>query len=166
MRLVGLILFFLLPVITSAQESEEESPEERTSIVKKNSIYLEAFGYAVFSASLNYERSFQLDEKAFLGLRGGLTYFYGIQGIAELNGFFFGPKHFLELGVGTCTFTGWHFSEDSEENDFVLRDMQPNGRIGYRYQGPKGLTIKAGPFLYYDGDEVMPLPSVSLGYSF
>lgn len=39
-------------------------------------------------------------------------------------------------------------------------------RAGYRYQGPKGFLFRAAPLLGYIDGGFMPLPAISIGYSF
>lgn len=140
--------------------------EENHHTLRKNSIYAEGLGYSLFFGSLNYERNIRLTDHTYLGIRGGIAFSYGVHGIVELNGFFFGPKHFLETGIGTCSLSGWHFSDEPDGSYFKFSSLQPAGRIGYRYQGTIGFLVKAAPFIFHDGDKLRVWPSVSIGYSF
>jgi len=57
------------------------------------------------------------------------------------------------------------YSEDGN----VTGELSPFGvtfRTGYRYQGPRGLLIRAAPNFIFSGDHFYILPALSLGYSF
>ena len=162
--LIGLMCW--AGMLSAQTASKAYRVEDVKPIVRKNSLYAEAFGYSLMSLSVNYERRFILSDWSNLGLRGGMTYFFGLHGIAELNAFFFGQKHFLELGVGTSTFSGWHFSDEPGQSYFAFKDMALSGRIGYRYAGEKGFLVKAAPYVFYDGDNLRVWPSASVGFSF
>jgi len=163
-----LILFLVITGSTSSygQDVNRTNDIETHKVIRKNSLHAEGFGYSLFFVSANYERSFRMVDKMYLGLRGGVAYSFGFQAILELNVFFLGPKHFIEGGIGTCTLSAWHFSDEPGDDYFKISNLQPSGRIGYRYQGTKGFLIKTAPYFFNDGDKLRIWPSASLGYSF
>lgn len=112
--------------------------------------------------SLNYSRRF--------GIRGVVTLGCGLVWIdtpgivlesTYLNG---KTRHFLETGVSIF----WLFdAEEGETAEFYGQTMIGGAvRIGYRYQGFKGLLIRAAPQLIFFDGALALLPALSLGYSF
>jgi hypothetical protein len=128
-----------------------------TSVSKKdtrrNSIYAGIL-------SLNYSRRFGNEGGITLG--GGLIWLDAPGIVIESSVLIGGARHFLEPGInGFCLFDGGEIA--------VFYDQQMIGgsfRLGYRYQGPKGLLIRAAPQLSIFDGEVALLPALSLGYSF
>jgi hypothetical protein len=93
---------------------------------------------------------------------GGICNFDGWGLIAEssllLGG---GVKHFIEPGIMGAYSFDRSSSEEGEEPNMGVVSI----RIGYRYQGPRGLLIRAAPNLIF-ADEFYLLPALSLGFSF
>jgi len=114
-----------------------------TENLPRNSVYLGIM-------SVNYSRTLGGNP---LGITLGVGFSYidspGI--LAEITGLKGRKKHFFEFGI-----MGVYYA------DFpgVLL------RLGYRFQGPKGLLIRAAPLLGILDGKLMPLPALSLGYSF
>jgi len=52
---------------------------------------------------------------------------------------------------------------ESEENNSLTGITI---RLGYRYQGKKGLLLRAAPNLTFIEGDVVLLPALSIGYSF
>lgn len=76
-----------------------------------------------------------------------------------------GLRHYFESGImGFCLFdlsTGT--IADDGDTEFAGATL----RLGYRYQGPGGLLIRAAPNLaFFISGEVWLMPALSLGYSF
>jgi hypothetical protein len=121
--------------------------------IRRNSIYAGIL-------SINYSRRFGKEGSITLG--GGLIWLDAPGIVLESTILIGGTRHFLEPGInGFCLF--------DEGGIAVFYDEQMIGgsfRLGYRYQGPKGLLIRAAPQLTINSGGVALLPALSLGYSF
>ena len=93
-----------------------------------------------------------------------VSFAFGL-GIASPDGFaFYGEatlmigrqKHYFETGFSSA------FLPMADDSGF----LGPIFRAGYRYQGPKGFLFRSAPTLGYIDGEFLPLPALSLGYSF
>lgn len=123
--------------------------------LRKNSFYYELLGIGLFFGSVNYDRLIPITKKTAIGLRGGLGIYEKVFFVGEFNVLIGTSKHFFECGVGT-PFTDIFF--------------MPMFRAGYRYQGPKGLLIRAAPMYFRaenDNDEIKNMFwfGLSIGYS-
>ena len=138
--------------------SEPGNGKTITSVkdIRKNSVYYEFLGNGLFFGSVNYDRLIPITKKIAIGLRGGLGIYEKVFFVGEFNVLTGTSNHFFECGVGT-PFTDIFFT--------------PMIRVGYRYQGPKGLLVRAAP-LYFrpvnDDEETFNIFwfGLSIGYSF
>ena len=128
---------------TSTIESAMEDIE-----LQKNSVYLGI-------GTLCYGRTYP-------GYPVGFA--FGI-GIASPDGFAFYAeatmlfgrnKHYLETGLSTAVIP---FGGKPEF-------LGPIFRFGYRYQGPRGFLFRSAPTLGFIDGDIIPLPALSIGYSF
>lgn len=152
------IIFLLLYGSINAQDSNNKNTTKNS--IRKNSIYFELFGVGIIY-SINYDRILQISKKTGIILRGGINYIpaFNIKPhpIGEIDVFMGSPMNFLEFGFGT---TFYH-----PELDFPVMV-----RIGYRYQGPKGMLFRIAYF-YTPGeypcfDDIDLWGGLSIGYSF
>jgi hypothetical protein len=144
-------LVFLVTICFSINLLLAQSPDNQIkdpkNLTRTNSIYAELYG---FVGIINYGKAFKYKPQKFLTLNVGLSYFDAPIVLGETTLLIGKVHHYLEPGVGIIVWGG----EDSE--------VKPSIRIGYRYQGKKGLLFKAG--LFGPVDELFPV--VGLGYSF
>jgi len=122
--------------------------------VLRNSMYIGIF-------SINYARMFPVGQATGITTGGGITFLDGPGIVLESSVLLGGAKHFGEfgimwipiLGVGKETFEDWQGGIISI-------------RAGYRYQGPGGLLFRLGLNVASADGEIIPLPALSIGYSF
>jgi len=116
-----------------------------TETIRKNSLYLEILGNgAVYS--FNYDRLFPIKKTMALVLRVGGNEYHGSQ-TDEKSYNFLGSiglisgksRHFVEPGLGYTYFSG------SPDRLIILS-------VGYRFQGRKGLLVRATP-MYINNSE-------------
>ncbi|MEN8227765.1 MAG: hypothetical protein ABFS38_06380 [Bacteroidota bacterium] len=125
--------------------------------IRKNSVYLGLL-------SINYARMIPLSHNTGLTLGGGLINFDGWGVVAESSVLIGGVRHFLEPGI-----MGFYFfvpSEDYNNPDMDVVDSAVSIRVGYRYQAPWGLLIRAAPNLIFTDQDTYLFPALSVGYSF
>ncbi|MEN8227449.1 MAG: hypothetical protein ABFS38_04785, partial [Bacteroidota bacterium] len=151
------ILFLIISVLQTsviAQQSEIGTTSIHES--RKNSVYIE-FGGVGFMSSLNYDRIIPIAKQLAIVPRVGIGIFDFVFPVYEINLIAGGPKHFFETGFG-------QYLMNLPQPDFMIR-------AGYRYQGNKGLLLRAAPQLYNaevdEGiSELRFWFALSLGYSF
>jgi hypothetical protein len=158
--LISLVLFMSATNFFAQENASSVGP-------KKNAIFLEAGGSAVWY-SVNYERKFPF--KSMHRITTGIgTLFIPIDSSPIFSGvltagYLYGEKHNLELGVGACYL-------------FTDPDFVGSARIGYRYEGNKGVQFRIGISpIYgkfaatgieeYSGKGVLPWGYISIGYAF
>ena len=130
-------------------------PEYPTSIrdIQKNSVY-------VGIGTLMYSRLMPLDQFG-ITLGVGIFNFDGWGTLAECTVLKGGVKHFFEPGImGFLVFSP--NSQDSEDPSAGGATI----RLGYRYQGPGGLLLRAAPNLIFTDGDFYIFPALSVGYSF
>ncbi len=160
--LIFLLSYFLICGIMSAQNANLK--DSGMYDIRKNSIYLEILGNgAVYS--FNYDRTLPLSNMLAMFLRVGGNEYHGadtnevsINLIGATGILYGGPKHFFETGIGYTHFCG-----------FPDRLIALTG--GYRFQGPKGLVIRATPMYIYNTEKGDTFGNnfwfgLSFGYSF
>ncbi len=138
--------------------SESGDGKTITSVkdIRKNSVYYEFLGNGLFFGSVNYDRLIPITKNIAITLRGGISYYDNVFFIGEINMLVGRSNHFFEGGVAY---------------PFINVDFPPMIRAGYRYQGPKGLIVRAAP-LYFrpvnDDGEINNIFwfGLSIGYSF
>lgn len=118
------------------------------SKLQKNSIYLGL-------GSLCYGRTFPGYPASFT-IAGGLAWPDGLGIYLESTAMFGKYKHYFETGLATAFLP----------YDSGLGFLGVILRCGYRYQGPKGFLFRSAPTLGFIDGEIIPLPALSLGYSF
>ena len=133
---------------------------------KKNSIYLDLGGYAVWY-SLNYEHKISLATNHRFALGGGISIIPPDEDANFLIGasvnYLYGKVHNLEVGISP--------SYDLTGKEFLFAP-----RIGYRYEAPKGFLFRIGLSPVYGNfftndasdnqKEFVPWGYISFGYSF
>ena len=132
--------------------------------IRKNSIYFEILGNGV-AYSINYDRIIPLKNRLAMFLRVGGNEYHGEDtdklsfNLLGATGILYGgPKHFLDMGVG------YTFFMDYSDRLIVITG-------GYRFQGPKGLVIRATPMYIYNTEKGDTFGNslwfgFSFGYSF
>jgi hypothetical protein len=144
------ILFFS-PIISFGQENV------KTTEIKRNSIYLEAFGQGLYN-SFSYDRLYNVDKKIKTSFTAGLTIIPHpellVLALPISYNYIFGQKnHHLELGIG---FTAMYLregqidaSEEYTDNNGIIEQNNFIGhtnnfysyftpKLGYRFQKPSG----------------------------
>lgn len=144
---------------SSIIESPKPGPAASIKDIQKNSVY-------VGIGTLIYSRMFP-GNKVGITLGAGIFNFDGWGLLAESDLLLGGIKHFFEPGfMFLFSLEPEHvYSEDGN----IVGELSPFGvafRTGYRYQGPKGLLIRAAPNFVFFGEDFYVLPALSLGYSF
>ncbi|MCK4879014.1 MAG: hypothetical protein KAS82_00090 [Bacteroidales bacterium] len=135
-------------------ESTRSALSESLYTVRRNAVYL-GMGTLMYSRLIPGDR-------VGMTLGGGVFNFDGWGVIGESTVLKGGIKHFFESGIMLFCFLDLSSSEPEEEVDRFGATF----RIGYRYQGPRGLLIRAAPnVIYYEGDFLL-FPALSLGYAF
>jgi len=151
---------FVYKTGTSIIDSSKPANPVSLYHVRKNSVYIGML-------SINYARMIPLGQTIGITLGAGIYNFDGWGLLAESAVLLGGIKHFFEPGFMFLYFLDpeHEYSEDGE----IVGELSPFGvtiRTGYRYQGPKGLLIRAAAnFVFFDEDFHV-LPALSLGYSF
>ena len=144
---------------SSIIESPRPAPAASIRDIQKNSVY-------VGMGTLIYSRMFP-GNKVGITLGAGIFNFDGWGLLAESDVLLGGIKHFFEPG-----FMFLYSLEPEQvysEDGKIVGELSPFGvtfRTGYRYQGPKGLLIRAAPNFIFFGEDFYVLPALSLGYSF
>jgi len=123
--------------------------------IQKNSVYMGIL-------SINYARMFPAGDKVGISLGGGLYHFDATGVVGEITVLVGGVKHFFEPGImGVYFFVS---GSDPDEEDPIAGAASI--RVGYRYQGPGGLLLRAAPnFIFINGDFSV-FGGLSIGYSF
>lgn len=146
----------------NAQEGDHK--ESGMKGIRKNVFYFEVMGNAAVW-SVNYERIIPVAEKLGIFLRIGGNEYHGsdtndlsINIIGATGILYGGPRHFLDTGIGYTYFTG------TPDRLIVFS-------AGYRYQGPKGLVIRATPMYIINTEKGDTFGNsiwggLSVGYSF
>jgi hypothetical protein len=164
MRVILIFLLGNILVCGMLNAQDANLKESGMKSLRKNSAYLEILGNAAVW-SLNYDRIIPLKDEIAMFLRvGGNQYhgndtdtlsfnFLGTTGI--LCG---GPVHFFETSIGYTYFSG------DPDRLIVLTG-------GYRFQGRKGLLIRATPMYIYNTEKGDTFGNslwfgLSFGYSF
>jgi hypothetical protein len=160
-----LIVLILACVSSSASLAQNSSDnKEKPILMRPNAVYFELAGNAFFY-SLNYERSFYCSERITPFLRGGLfmvrftlTPKKDAILVSEAGIRIGSPKHALDLGLGYSNVVGY-------PDDYLLC------RLGYRFQGKRGLFLRLAPLVYIkrintDGVFNGAWWGASLGYAF
>ena len=123
--------------------------------IQRNSLYVE---YQVFFLSAIYERTIPIGNKVGIivggGILQGVAWYYGTNMIGKTAFILGGRKHFFEGGIALVI----------PRQDMSL--LSPI--LGYRYQSHGGFLFRADVTLIMIEDNVwpVPLPGLSLGYSF
>lgn len=116
--------------------------------LQKNSVYLGI-------GTLCYGRTFPGNPVGFtVGL--GIAFPDGFGFYGEATMLIGKHKHYFETGFSTA------FILSTDESGFIGAIF----RCGYRYQGPKGFLFRSAPTLAYLDGDILPLPALSVGYSF
>jgi len=128
-----------------------ESPRQEVGSmrdIQKNSVYLGI-------GTLCYGRTFPGNPVGFaIGI--GIASADGFGIYAEATMLIGRDKHYFETGLSAAIVTL------VDDPDF----LGPIIRCGYRYQGPKGFLFRSAPTLGLIDGDIIPLPALSLGYSF
>jgi len=132
--------------------------------VRKNSVYLEVLGNgAVYS--FNYDRLIPVKDSLAMFLRVGGNEYHGMDTnelsfnfLGEAGILYGGSYHFFETGAGFTYFSG------SPDRLIILT-------TGYRYQGKRGLLIRATPMYIFNTEKGDTFGNslwigLSIGYSF
>jgi len=138
---------------------KSRKPDLPTSIrdIQKNSIYIGIL-------SLNYARMVPAGDKVGISFGGGLYHFDATGVVGELSFLVGGVKHFFEPGIMGVYFFDSNLNHDNPEEDPIT--SAASIRVGYRYQGPEGLLLRAAPNLIFTGGDIFVFGALSLGYSF
>ena len=162
-----LITFLSVLLIGSSVSFSQINPAALESgSIRKNSVYMEAFGNGAFY-SLNYERLYVSDENSALAMRAGYGYAGdGMHFIPLEISLIFGSKHSFELGGGITYNYERHYSE-YQGTHITNEEIMTIIRAGYRYRGKNGFLFRISPMLLYVQDwGAFPYGGLSLGYSF
>ena len=143
--IILLVCFLFCGSLTAHEFNSEDSLKYQ---IKKNSVYFELFGNGTFG-SVNYDRIIPLNKTFGIVLRGGISLFYTVSFLGEVNLLAGGSSHFFEGGIDVRGFTSGHVH--------VFR-------AGYRFQGKKGLLIRVAPLFVPHHKQAHF--GISLGYSF
>jgi len=138
---------------------EKSKPVIPASIrdIQKNSVYAGIL-------SINYARMFPAGDRVGISFGGGLYHFDATGVVGEISVLVGGVKHFFEPGIMGVYFVVSNPSPDEQEEDSY--EGAASIRMGYRYQGPGGLLLRAAPnFIFVPGDFFV-FPALSIGYSF
>ena len=155
------VLLFLVLVIHPCLAQEAQSTNGSNPVNNHRlGIYPELLGNGGgFSGNLEYLFSFKEDKRC-IYLRGGIG--YGIENSTTLieSGCLIGNgTKYLDIGLG---YTKLMVKSESDEYFYAFR-------LGYRYQGKKGLLVRAAPMLINkhepDGSEYQFWFGLGVGYS-
>ena len=138
--LLSVLLLALLTDYDALAQVKGSEPGE-LGVTRPNAVYFEFAGNAAFY-SFNYERSFNLSERVNPFLRGGFSIVRLVETphmdailVAE-TGLRIGiPRHAIDLGIGYSDLL-------DHPNHFIM------GRLGYRFQGNKGLFLRLSPLAF------------------
>ncbi len=170
LRIITLTGLCLLSVMLYAQEN---NPDLRTIIGRKNSIDISLGGPGLF-ASVNYNRTLLVKPKHFINASIGVGTVPSIGGISVPHQLTFnlGKKSsFLELGIG-----GSYWAGESNASGYteMLYSYQLCPIIGWRKYFENNLIFRAyvNPLFHVAGEyfiedySVVPYLGISLGYRF
>ena len=107
---------------------------------------------------------FPAGDKIGISLGGGLYHFDATGVVGELTVLVGGVKHFFETGIMGVYFFGSGVVPDEQEEDPIAGAASI--RVGYRYQGPGGLLLRAARNLIFTDGEIFVFGGLSIGYSF
>ena len=125
--------------------------------IQKNSVYVGIF-------SLNYARMIPAGDRVGVTFGGGLWHLDATGVVVESSVIVGGVKHFFEPGIMGLYFFGSSITMNEEEEDPA--SGAASIRMGYRYQGPGGLLLRAAPNLIFFDDDFLLFAALSVGYSF
>lgn len=175
-----LIYLLLINKFIAAQQFNNETLKvaevyKETRFSKPNSIQFELLGQG-FVYSINYERILLNGTLLKTAVDAGIAFYPPVTDMTNfviplsLNEILTFGNHHLELGIGTAIQFDVYNPSESGVNyrDF---DCYYNGRLGYRFQNPKGkylFRIGYTPFLYTSPDlvEYTHWGGISFGYNF
>ncbi len=161
-KIILISIIFFIGVINTSAQNNETSP-----IVRKNAIFLEGGGSALWY-SLNYEHRYILKPMHRITLGAGTSLLPLASDVSFIGflsaGYLYGNTHSLEIG-------------GSAGSVFTEKEFVGSIRIGYRYEGPKGLLFRVGfspvytkfaetGLKEYSGKGFVPWAYISLGYTF
>ncbi len=135
---------------------ESQRPDTAITIrdIQKNSVY-------VGILSLNYARLIPAGDNLGITIGGGLYHFDNTGIVVEASVLKGGVRHFFETGI-----MGFYFLSSSSEPEEDSANGGVSFRLGYRYQGPGGLLLRAAPNFIFYGKDFFVFPALSIGYSF
>lgn len=164
MRVFSIFFLGYILICGTLNAQNANLKESGMKSIRKNVFYFEILGNAAVW-SVNYERIILVEKKLAVFLRIGGNEYHG----ADTNDLSFnligaagilygGPKSFLDTGIGFTYFSG-----------FSDRLIVFSG--GYRFQGPKGLVIRATPMYILNTEKEDTFGNslwfgLSFGYSF
>jgi hypothetical protein len=155
------VLFLVLAIPNCLAQEAQNTNGSKNAINHRLGIYPELLGNGGgFSGNIEYLLSFKEDKRC-IYLRGGIG--YGIENSTTLieSGLLIGNgTKYLEIGLG---YTKLGVKNESDSEYFYVL------RLGYRYQGKKGLLVRAAPMLINkyepDGSEYQFWFGLGVGYS-
>jgi hypothetical protein len=175
----SLMVIFCMAFSSNIFAQTDAVAKDVTKNKSQTTVYFEILGTGGLY-SINAEERWQVSKSGQFGVRIGFTkYRYEFWGAVDKTSvpvllsysvsLDHANQHFLEFGAGAnfSDLRGYYsgsldFFKDNR--DFVNGlYVIPTGSLGYRYQGPKGLMLKAAitPSLQHSG-----LGGVSVGYTF
>lgn len=146
-------IFLICNIISLVLSAQTDSSTINTqSEFRKNSIYWDS-GLNQSYVSINYDRIIPVG-KNYASIRVGTMSFVEFEMLVEVNMMIGEKKHFFETGIGV----------------YYDGDLGPGWRLGYRFQGKKGLLLRASPLIFlgdYKGDNNEAVNfAIGIGYSF
>ncbi|MEA3461941.1 MAG: hypothetical protein U9R49_08685 [Bacteroidota bacterium] len=148
---------FVFKTGTSIIKSPKPAIPATVRDIQKNSVYIGIL-------SLNYARMIPAGDQVGITFGGGLYHFDATGVVVESSVIVGGVKHFFESGIMGVYFFGSSIAMDEEEDDPIVGGVSI--RIGYRYQGPEGLLLRAAPNFIFSDEGFIFFPALSIGYSF
>ena len=142
---------------TSIIESRVPAIPASIGDIQKNSVYAGIF-------SLSYGRMIPAGDRVGITFGGGLYHLDATGIVVESSVMVGGVKHYFESGIMAVYFFGSNSVPDQQEDDSVTCGVSI--RVGYRYQGPGGLLLRAAPNFIYADKNFFVFPALSIGYSF
>ena len=138
---------------------ESPKPEIPTSLrdIQKNSVYMGIL-------SINYSRMLPAGDRVGFTMGVGLYHFDATGVVGEITVLAGGVKHYFETGIMGVYFFSSNSVPEEEEEDPLFGAASI--RVGYRYQGPGGLLLRAAPNFIFAGGDFFVFPALSIGYSF
>lgn len=164
MKTISSIFLGLLLVCGAIRAQDSNSEASGIESIRKNSIYMEALGNGVVY-SVNYDRILPVGEKLAITLRLGANEYHGeatdtlsFNFLGAAGMLYGGTRHFFE---GTIGYT--YFMHDPDRLVVLT--------AGYRFQGPKGLVVRATPMYIFNSEKGDTFGNslwfgLSFGYSF